>query len=359
MCLMKMNEAVIKMMKRAVERSTLCQSFTYPNPKVGAVIFDDEGNIISEGHTGCYGGDHAEIDALRKMDFSAKGLNMAVTLEPCNHFGKTPPCSHAILKAGIKKVYIAKKEENGKACNGACYLMENGVDVEFIDEFAPVVEKINKFFFKNVRTGLPWVTVKVAVSCDGFVTEKEGFPTQITNEASEIYVHRLRAEHMAIAVGAGTVNSDDPQLTVRKVSGKNPVPVVFSRNLSINKNADILKRKPIIITSNNDELEISALNKAGALVELFAADFSVRDVLKLIYDKYRLNSILVEGGPKLIRSLLFENVIDEFQINKASENLGEGVELFDRSSQEFFENRYKFEHEIYFGTDHLKIFKRK
>jgi len=356
---MKMNEAVIKIMKRAVELSTACQSFTYPNPKVGAVIFDDDGNTVSEGQTGCYGKDHAEIDALRKIDFSAKGLNMAVTLEPCNHFGKTPPCSHAILKAGIKKVYIAKKEENGKACNGACYLMENGVDVEFIDEIAPVVEKINKFFFKNVRTGLPWITVKVAVSCDGFVTEKEGFPTQITNEVSEIYVHELRAEHMAIAVGAGTVNSDNPRLTVRKVSGKDPVPVIFSRNLSINKKADILKRNPIVITSNHNDLEISALRNAGALVELFDTDFSVRDVLKLMYDKYRLNSMLVEGGPKLIRSFLFENVIDEFQINKASEKLGSGVDLFDSNSQEFFENRYEFEQEIHFGSDHLKIFKRK
>lgn len=354
-----MSETAERMMSRAVELSTSCSSLTYPNPKVGAVIFDDEGVIVSEGHTACYGEDHAEIDALRKINFSAQGLNMAVTLEPCNHYGKTPPCSHAILEAGIKKVYIAKGEENGKACNGACFLIKNGVAVEFLKDFSDKVEKINRFFFKNIRTGLPWVTVKVAVSSDGFITEKPGYPTSITNELSATYVHRLRAEHMAIAVGAGTVNADNPKLTVRKVEGKNPVPVIFSNTLSINRNAEILKRNPIIITSCQDFEKIDFFKRAGAVIEELSAGFSIRDALKIIYQKYGINSIMVEGGANLVNSFLSEEAIDEFQINAAQKILGKGLKLFNKAASDLFEKKFEIDCEKKFDTDHLKIFKRK
>ncbi len=356
---MMTNNLQTKMMAHAVALSKKCTASTYPNPKVGAVIFNDEGVIIAEGFTSCYGGNHAEIDALKKIDFNAAGLNMAVTLEPCNHFGKTPPCSQAILKAGIRKVFIAKHEENGKACNGACFLAENGVEIEFMDEFSADVEEINRFFFKNIRTGLPWITVKVAVSYDGFITEKDGVRTKITGEKSEIYVHRLRAEHMAIAVGAKTVNSDNPLLTVRFAEGLSPRPVIFSRNLSLNLNAKVIKNSPVIITSSSDTEIRDQLERSGAVVETLENGFSVCDALSSLFKKYCLNSIMVEGGASLIKSFIMEKAVDEFQIDTSPKELVQGVKLFDTESLHVFGNDFQLKGEMFLGKDLLKIYSRK
>jgi len=148
-----------KMMRHAIELSKQCNPSVYPNPKVGAVIFDDDGIIYGEGFTQEYGGPHAEVVALSNLTRSAAGLNMAVTLEPCNHYGKTPPCSLAIHKAGIKHVCIAKREENSKAEQGAEWLAQHAVVVDFMDEYSSEVVEINRFFFKNVREKRAWVTV--------------------------------------------------------------------------------------------------------------------------------------------------------------------------------------------------------
>lgn len=347
------------MVARAVELSKKCDTLTYPNPKVGAVIFDDNGKIVAEGFTACYGGDHAEIEALKKINFKGELLNMAVSLEPCNHFGKTPPCSHAILNAGIKKVFIAKKEENGSACNGTCFLEENGVEVEFLEQFSKEVEEINKFFFKNIRTSLPWVTVKVARSSDQFITAKKGEPTKITGEKSQIYVHQLRAEHMAIAVGAGTVNSDNPELTVRKVKGISPQTLIFSRNMSVNPKASLFKRVPIVITKTDDKSKAALLIKEGGKVEFFDEKALIKDVLRTIYEKYKLNSILVEGGAQLIEELLFEQAVDEFQMLTSPKKLNCGIKLFSEKSFAEFSNQFILQSETFLEKDLLQIYRKK
>jgi len=357
--MIRVSELNRKMMAEALSISTQCDFSTYPNPKVGAVIFNDEGDVISVGHTSCYGGDHAEIEALRKINFKAEGLNMAVTLEPCNHFGKTPPCSHAILKAGIKKVIIAKKEENGLACNGACYLQEHGVKVEFLEEFSEKVEKINRFFFKNVRTSLPWVTVKVALSNDGFLTEKIGTPTLISNRISQKHAHILRSQHMAIGVGAATVNADNPKLTVRLIDGPDPIPVIFSRNLSLNEKADVIQRNPIVITSSGNDDKIKVLRENGVTIEQLKTGFSAKDALKVLLKNHSLNSIMVEGGAALINSFLNENMIDELHIIYSQKPLGKGLKLFYEEAAELFLNKFTLVSQDNFDTDLLKIFKKK
>ncbi|HNW82753.1 MAG TPA: bifunctional diaminohydroxyphosphoribosylaminopyrimidine deaminase/5-amino-6-(5-phosphoribosylamino)uracil reductase RibD [bacterium] len=331
---MQINEIAANMMKRALALSTGCSVKTYPNPMVGAVIFDESGAVISEGGTGIYGSDHAEIDALKKIDFKAEGLMMAVTLEPCNHFGKTPPCSNAILRSGIKKVFIAKKEENGKACNGACFLVDNGIEVVFLDKFAGAVEKINRFFFKTVRTQRPWITVKAAISKDGYITDSIGSSAHITGHEANVYTHSLRASHMAIAVGANTVNIDNPQLTVREVKGENPQPVIFSRNLSVNLNAEIMKRNPIIIRE-------AVISKA----------------LKNLWLEHKINSVLVEGGANLIASFLSENMIDEFHIIASEKSFGQGLKLFDEKAQILFDLHFEISEEKKLGKDQLKVFR--
>ena len=345
---------VSAMMKRAVELSKLATVKTYPNPKVGAVIFDDDGKIISEGFTQEYGRDHAEADALRKIGFKAPELNMAVTLEPCNHYGKTPPCAKAILEAGIKRVFVAKGEENAKAGGGMEFLKQNGVKAALVKGFAAEVEEINRFFFKGIRMNLPWVTVKIALSSDGFITDKVGERCIITGLEAQKYVHKLRSEHSAIAVGANTVNIDDPMLTVRLVQGFDPQPVIFSRNFSLNLDSKVMERDPIIFTSANEAREIKA---KGAKIEILPENFSLKEALSVLYTKYKINSLLVEGGANLVSSFIDAGLVDEMQIIESGKIFGSGLSLFDEETKKIFENSFHLTHSEKLGEDLLKIYR--
>ena len=344
------------MMMRAVELSKLATVKTYPNPKVGAVIFDDEGKIISEGFTQEYGCDHAEADALRKIGFKANGLNMAVTLEPCNHYGKTPPCAKAILEAGIKRVFVAKKEENAKAVGGLDFLIQNGVEGALVKGFAGEVEEINRFFFKGIRTNLPWITVKVAASKDGFITQKVGERCIISGSEAQIYVHKLRSEHSAIAVGANTVNIDDPMLTVRLVDGFDPQPVIFSRNFSLNLNTKIIERSPIIVTTSPKVHEIKV---QGVKTIILENGYSLKEALTQLFAKHKINSILLEGGADLVRAFLKEGLIDEMQLIVSPKTFGTGLPLFDEEAESIFENSFDLTHSEKLGKDTLKIYRKK
>ena len=345
---------VSAMMKRAVELSKKATVKTYPNPKVGAVIFDDDGKIVSEGFTQEYGFDHAEADALRKIGFKAPGLNMAVTLEPCNHYGKTPPCAKAILEAGIKRVFVAKKEENAKAQGGLDFLRQNGVKAALVEGFAPDVEEINRFFFKGIRTNLPWITVKAAASKDGFITQKVGERCIISGSEAQIYVHKLRSEHSAIAVGANTVNIDDPMLTVRLVEGFDPQPVIFSRTFSLAPDSKIMKRCPIVFTSASS---IGKIYTAQAEIEIMPEDFSLKEALSILYGRYKINSILVEGGADLVKAFLKEALIDEMQLIVSPKTFGTGLPLFDEETESIFENSFNLTHSEKLGGDLLKIYR--
>ena len=347
---------VTEMMRRAVGLSKKATVKTYPNPKVGAVIFDDEGKIISEGWTQEYGSDHAEADALRKIAFKANDLNMAVTLEPCNHYGKTPPCAKAILEAGIRRVFVAKEEENKKASGGMEFLRQNGVKAFTVKGFADDVEGINRFFFKGVRTALPWVTAKVALSSDGFITDKVGERCIITGLEAQKYVHKLRSEHSAIAVGANTVNIDDPLLTVRLIEGFDPQPVIFSRNFSVDMNAQVMKRSPIIITSSQKVHEIKAQGIRPIIME---NGFSLKEALNKLFTEHKINSILLEGGADLVKAFLNEVLIDEMQLIVSKKTFGCGLPLFDEETRKIFENSFHLTHSEKLGEDTLKIYRLK
>ena len=348
---------VTEMMKRAVGLSKNATVKTYPNPKVGAVIFDDDGTIVSEGWTQEYGSDHAEADALRKIGFKANDFNMAVTLEPCNHYGKTPPCAKAIFEAGIKRVFVAKEEENKKASGGMEFLRQNGVEAFTVKGFADDVEEINRFFFKGVRTNLPWVTAKIAMSSDGFITDKVGERCIITGLDAQKYVHKLRSGHSAIAVGANTVNIDDPMLTVRLIEGFDPQPIIFSRNFSVDLNAKIMKRSPIIVTSSPKAHEIKAQGIKPIII--LENGFSLKEALTKLCTEYKINSILLEGGANLVKAFLNEGLIDEMQLMISEKIFGCGLPLFDEETKNIFENSFHLTHSEKLGEDTLKIYRLK
>ena len=347
---------VTEMMKLAVGLSKKATVKTYPNPKVGAVIFDDEGKIVSEGWTQEYGSDHAEADALRKIGFKAPGLNMAVTLEPCNHYGKTPPCAKAIFEAGIKRVFIAKEEENKKASGGIAFLRQNGVETFVVKGFADEVEEINRFFFKGIRTSLPWVTAKVALSSDGFITDKVGERCIITGLEAQKHTHILRSEHSAIAVGANTVNIDDPLLTVRLIEGFDPQAVIFSRDLSVDPDSKIMKRSPIIVTNSPKAHEIKA---QGVKFLVLESGFSLKEALTKLCTEYKINSILLEGGADLAKAFMKGGLIDEMQLIISEKTFGCGLPLFDEETKKIFENSFHLTHSEKLCEDTLKIYRLK
>ncbi len=299
----------------------------YPNPMVGAVVFDEEGTILAEGWHQRYGGDHAEIVALKNLGRSATGLSMAVTLEPCNHFGKTPPCSHAIAAAGIKKVYVAASEPTEKACGGCAYLSSRGIPTEFVPGFEKELSEINRFFYKTAREKRPWVTLKMALTMDGFIAPPTGDPFPISGKQSQGEAHRLRAEHMAIAVGAGTVNRDDPILTTRLVEGKSPQPVIFSANLSVEPNRRVFDRSPIIFTTESASKRTDVFKSRGCRIEQLSSPTDLAGAIAILWDKYRINSLLVEGGARLYRSFIEQQLADEVVHFIAPFLLGEGISL--------------------------------
>ena len=227
---------------------------------------------------------------------------------------------------------------------------------KFVKGFADDVEEINRFFFKGIRTNLPWVTAKIAISSDGFITDKVGERCTITGLEAQKHTHILRNSHMAIAVGANTVNIDDPMLTVRLIEGFDPQPVIFSRNFSVDLNAQIMKRSPIIVTSSPKAQEIKA---QGVKFLILENGFSLKEALTKLCTEYKINSILLEGGANLMKAFMEEGLIDEMQLMISEKIFGSGLPLFDEETKKIFENSFHLTHSEKLGEDTLKIYRLK
>src|SRR3990167_17838 len=216
--------------------------WTSPNPAVGAVIVKG-GKIIGKGYHKRIGLCHAEINALKEAGARTNGGEMYVTLEPCNHFGKTPPCTDAIIKAGIKKVFVGMKDPNPLVSGkGIKRLLNAGIKVEtgMLEEKC---RYINEPYIKYMKTRAPFVTLKLASTLDGKIASAAGDSKWITGEAARRFAHRMRAEADAVMVGIGTVLKDNPELTTRLVKGKDPVRIVVDSKLRIPVNARVLNKK--------------------------------------------------------------------------------------------------------------------
>ncbi|WP_037664477.1 bifunctional diaminohydroxyphosphoribosylaminopyrimidine deaminase/5-amino-6-(5-phosphoribosylamino)uracil reductase RibD, partial [Streptomyces aurantiacus] len=205
-------------MRRALALATRGLGFTSPNPVVGCVVLDATGETVGEGYHQRAGGPHAEVHALRAAGEKARGGTAVVTLEPCNHTGRTGPCAQALLDAGIARVVYAVADPTPDATGGAATLRAAGVDVE-PGLLAEEAETVNTAWLTSVRTGRPHVTWKYAATLDGRVAAADGSSRWITSAASRADVHRLRAECDAVVVGSGTQRADDPQLAVRGIEG--------------------------------------------------------------------------------------------------------------------------------------------
>lgn len=316
-------------MRRALALAERGWGQTAPNPMVGAVVVHN-GAAVGRGFHATFGGPHAEVMALAQAGDRARGATLYVTLEPCNHHGKTPPCVDALIGAGVARVVAAVRDPGRESSGGAERLRAAGIDVAFgVDEGA--ARELNEpFFFAASGAQRPWVTLKLALSLDGAIAAAPGTaqsPRWLTGELARKYVHRLRAQSDAIAVGIGTALADDPLLTVR--SGRRPrvapLRVVFDRAARLpltSRLAKTARRVPaLVMAAGADGATARALEAKGVLVE--AAPDIVRSLEAL--HRRGVRSLLVEGGATLAGALLAAKVVDRLVIFQAPVILGSGA----------------------------------
>lgn len=311
----RINEAF---MAEALELAEKGRGFVSPNPVVGALLVKN-GKIAGRGYHAAYGGKHAEIPAIEQAGDSAKGADLYVTLEPCNHVGKTEKCTEKIIKSGIKRVIIALKDPNPNVEGGGIgYLKENGIQViEGVLKKKALFQ--NRFYLKSITTGMPYVILKWAMSLDGVSATKAGDSRWISCEGSRHIVHELRHELDAVLIGANTVLTDNPLLTCRGIeNGKNPVRIIIDPMLRTPREAVIVKtvneaRLLFVISEDVTQGKRDYFEKIGAEF-IVAQENSGQLVLsKTLEELYRMNvtSILVEGGGITSWAFIDEKIADE------------------------------------------------
>jgi diaminohydroxyphosphoribosylaminopyrimidine deaminase / 5-amino-6-(5-phosphoribosylamino)uracil reductase len=306
--------------------------FSDPNPRVGCVIVATDGRVLGEGSTQRAGDAHAEVVALRAAGAAARGATAYVTLEPCSHHGRTPPCCEALIDAGVRKVIVAIEDPNPQvAGRGVARLRAAGIEVEVVGgEWGAASRELNIGFFSRMLRGKPWVRVKVAASLDGRTALADGRSQWITGEAARTDGHAWRKRAGAALTGIGTVRDDDPRLDVRAVSTTmQPLRVVVDSRLEIDAAARVLQPpgRALIYTTSGDAARIAALASDHVEVATLPADANGKtDLTALLADLARrgINELHVEAGEKLNASLLRAGLVDELLLYVAPRLLGEG-----------------------------------
>lgn len=306
-------------MKMALDLAEKGLGFTSPNPMVGAVIVKD-GTVVGKGYHKAVGNAHAEINAIDDAKSSAAGGTLYVTLEPCNHTGRTLPCTLKIVEAGIKRVVIAMKDPNPNVKGGGIdYLKSKGIDVTsgICEDEA---KKLNEAFIKFVKTGRPFVTLKCAATLDGRIATRTGDARWVSGKESRKFVHKLRHAADAIMVGVNTVKIDDPSLTTRldDMNASDPVRIILDTNLSISEEARVLQldsvSDTIIITcdsvSKNKKKRIE--QKGAKVIEAPLKDGVIDLASLMVYLKtLDITSLLIEGGSRVNASALSAGIVDK------------------------------------------------
>lgn len=316
-----------KYMLRAAEIAKRGIGFVNPNPLVGAVIVKN-GTITGEGWHEHYGDFHAERNALKNCTENPDGADMYVTLEPCCHYGKNPPCTEAIISAGIKRVYVGSFDPNPLvAGKGIKALRDGGIEVIENCE-KDICDNLNEIFFHYITTKKPYIILKTAITADGKTASVTGSSKWITNERSRLHVHETRKRVAAIMTGIGTVLADDPILNCRIENPSNPVRFILDSHLRIPLNCNIVKTAKeiptyiVYLSDNNDK--VSMLEKYGVNIMHASGSDGKIDLNKLItkIGEMGLDSILIEGGAELHTSFLKSKIVNKLQIYMAPKIMG-------------------------------------
>ncbi len=305
-----------KLMRRCIHLAKKSEGRVSPNPLVGAVIFDDNFRIISEGFHEFYGGNHAERNAILNAKEDLKNKSIIVNLEPCSHYGKTPPCAGLIIEKGIKRVIFGMVDPN-PLVSGKGIKKLKAANIEVIQG---ILEKecreLNKIFIKNQTKNLPFVTIKTAVTLDGKIAARTGSSKWITDEYSRNYVQKLRNKYDAILTSSATVIKDNPSMTVRIKNGRNPARIILDTNLSTSKDSKIYDRngaRIIIVTGEHITDEIIKKHSPNAefiKCPLKNGHIDLKQAVNLLY-KAGIMSILIEAGAMLNNAFIQEKIPDD------------------------------------------------
>jgi len=311
-CVVKLHE---KFMSRCIELAKKGLGNTYPNPLVGSVIVH-EGKIIGEGWHHKAGAPHAEINAIDSVTDPGllKSSTIYISLEPCSHFGRTPPCANRIISEGIKKVVIGSTDPNPQVCGKGIQILKEAVCEVTTGVMEDACDALNKRFFTFQKKHRPYIFLKWAQTSDCFIApakrKTEGKPVWISNPLSKQLVHKMRAEEAAILVGTQTVIDDNPSLTTREWNGSNPLRIALDRNGRIPKSAAILDgSSPTLLLTENSNNEIPNVTSR-------ALDFSkpiAKQVCELLYEM-EIQSLIVEGGAKTLQTFIDEELWDEAMV---------------------------------------------
>jgi diaminohydroxyphosphoribosylaminopyrimidine deaminase / 5-amino-6-(5-phosphoribosylamino)uracil reductase len=318
---------------------------TSPNPHVGAVLARD-GAVIATGYHHRAGEPHAEIDALAKLGGQAQGATLYVTLEPCNHHGRTGPCSEAVIASGVWRVVIGCEDRIPGHGGGAERLRAAGIEVELGARRAQA-EALVRDFYKHALSGLPYVTLKAAVTLDGRTATRSGDSRWITGEQARKHAHRMRDRSDAVLVGVGTVLADDPELTVRHVKGRDPIRVVLDSQLKTPEGARMLSAVSSAPTwifhayDAPDERREALLRRGAQLIAMPRAErgLDLHEVLRELARRGVMR-LLVEGGPSVHGALLDAGLADHAAVFVAPRWLGDPQALplsFGRSRERMLE----------------------
>lgn len=314
-------------MERAIELAKRARGFTSPNPMVGAVIVKD-GKVIGEGYHERCGELHAERNALASLTESAEGATIYVTLEPCCHYGKTPPCTEAIIEHKLAKVVIGSRDPNPLVSGkGAAILRKAGIEV--VEDFMrEECDAINPIFFHYITTKRPYVAMKYAMTMDGKIATRTGASKWITGEAARNHVQTLRHAYKGIMVGIGTVLADNPMLNCRMQGGMDPVRIVCDTHLRIPMDCQIVQTadtiETILATSTNEKEKIDQLIKKGVqILQIPEKDGCIDlNLLMQTLGEKGIDSILLEGGGRLNDSFLREKLIQKAYVYLAPKIFG-------------------------------------
>ena len=356
---MTYSQSDIQFMQQALTLAWQAKGKTFPNPAVGALVISPEGTVVGQGATDVCGGPHAEKTALKEAGPLARGATLYVTLEPCSHFGRTPPCADAVIEAGIKKVFVAVKDPNPLVSGkGIAKLKASGIEVHsglLRDE----AEVINEDFFWAITRKRAWVTLKLAMTLDGRIADSNGTSKWITSPDSRAFVQELRRCHAAIGVGRTTLEQDDPRLTARVNTTCYPARIVFSPDTHIPQNSYFFQyahearsivvlrggNEPHIIRKGNLEFWHTAATQTGA---------SLFNFLQMAENE-GLSSIFIEGGQRLASHFLENNLVNKLYLFYGNKIVGrgrEGIHFSQGLDLNSSLSLHRIEHR-YFGSDTL------
>jgi diaminohydroxyphosphoribosylaminopyrimidine deaminase/5-amino-6-(5-phosphoribosylamino)uracil reductase len=317
-------------MKQALRLAKKGVGSTSPNPLVGALVVKD-GKIISSGYHKKAGAPHAEIEALSRAGKKAKGATLYVNLEPCNHYGRTPPCTTAIVKASVKKVVVGMLDPNPHVLGGGCeFLSTHGVKVK-CNVLADKCKRLNEFYIKYITKDKPFVILKGALTLDGWIATQMGNSKWITGEKSRKFVHSLRKRVDAILVGVETIIIDNPFLTPYMIRRSTPDPfrVIVDTNLRIPIQSRVLDSPKsgltiIAVGSNVDSTKRKKIEDLGARIVICQIRNGRIDLANLLDQlaKMSISSVLVEGGATLFGSMIREDLVDKYYMFLAPKILG-------------------------------------